>query len=202
MFDVQLRAVIDPGLNHLAYMAARTGITANIITTAGAVLAVGAGYAVSRQSFLWALTLIAVNRLLDGLDGAIARINGPTTFGGYLDSIADYVFYVAVPVGFGLAAKENVVAAMILIAAFTLTAVSFLAYAAIAAKLNVEETHGPKAFFYSAGLMEGGETIGFFAVMCIFPAYFVPLAWIFVGLCCVTILQRLMLASQQFGRPS
>ncbi len=60
-----------------------------------------------------------------------------------------------------------------LVASFTLTAVSFLGFAAIAARNGEDDgAHGPKAFIYSTGLMEGGETIAFFMLFCLFPDYF------------------------------
>lgn len=195
MFDARLRHAIDPLLNRLALAISSTGISANMLTLAGGFLAVGAGAAIISDSFGTALLLIVLNRLLDGLDGAIARINGPTSFGGYLDSLADYLFYLAVPVGFGLADSANLVAALLLVASFTLTGVSFLAFAAISAKHGQKDAaHGPKAFFYSSGLMEGGETIAIFIAMCIWPDSFNSFALVFAGLCILTVAQRLFMA--------
>jgi phosphatidylglycerophosphate synthase len=199
MFDARLRRAIDPALNRLAAAIAKTGMTANALTVIGALLGIAAGLAIATQYYHFALLLVIANRTLDGLDGAVARINGPSLWGGYLDSIADYIFYVAVPVGFGLADASNLIPALLLLASFTLTAVSFLAFAAIAAKHGLDEgAHGPKAFLYSTGLMEGAETIGFFTLMCAFPSYFAPLALLFAGLCVLTILQRIWISRQRF----
>jgi phosphatidylglycerophosphate synthase len=144
------------------------------------------------QNWAWALALLLANRLLDGLDGAVARIKGPSTWGGYLDSLCDYVFYVAVPLGFAFASPANELSALILVASFTLTAVSFLALAAIMTGRDLG--HGAKAFTYSPGLMEGGETIAFFVAMCLFPDRFPQLALLFAALCLATVAQRLWLA--------
>jgi phosphatidylglycerophosphate synthase len=81
---------------------------------------------------------------------------------------------------------------LLLVASFTLTAVSFLATAAIAAGRDMG--HAPKAFTYTSGLMEGGETIVFFLVMCLFPSSFPWLAMLFAALCLVTVLQRAAMA--------
>jgi phosphatidylglycerophosphate synthase len=195
MFDAQLRGWIDPALDRLAGVLAKTGISANSMTVAGACVGMSAAVAIAQGATWLGLLLVMLNRLMDGLDGAVARRAGPTEWGGYLDSLADYVFYVALPLGFAFAAKANIVPAQLLIASFTLTAVSFLALAAILARRNMQDAgHGEKAFTYSTGLMEGGETIAFFIAMCLFPGYFPYLALVFAALCIATVGQRLWLA--------
>jgi len=102
-----------------------------------------------------------------------------------------------VPLGFAFAAPANELSALILTASFILTVVSFLALAAIMAGRDLG--HGVKAFTYSSGLMEGGETIAFFVAMCLFPALFPQLALLFAALCGVTVLQRLWQARRLLG---
>jgi phosphatidylglycerophosphate synthase len=200
MFDARLRLLIDPPLNAMGRALARSGIGANAVTLAGVVPALGAGFAIAYHHYLLALALILLNRLLDGLDGAVARVRGITDLGGYLDTLADYVFYVAVPLGFGLAAPANAVPAMVLLASFTLTCASFLVFAAIAARRGQESTaHGTKSFFYSTGLAEGAETIAVFAAMCLWPAQFPAIAFGFAALCLLTVIQRSLMARRAFG---
>jgi phosphatidylglycerophosphate synthase len=199
MFDAALRRLIDPTLGRGAGWLARSGASANVLTLVGAAVGLAAAAAIGQQQFGIGLALIMLNRILDGVDGAVARINGPTEFGGYLDTLADFLFYVSVPVAFGIAASENQIPALLLVASFTLTAVSFLGFAAIAARRgNDDGAHGPKAFVYSTGLMEGGETIVFFVLFCLFPDHFPALASIFATLCLATVAQRTMLAAQSF----
>lgn len=200
MFDVALRRLVDPALQGLAGGVAKIGVSANALTIFGAIIGVTAGYCISQGSFAAALVLIVLNRVLDGLDGAIARINGPTDIGGYLDTLADFLFYIAVPVAFAIWAPDNQLPALFLVASFTLTAVSFLGFAAIAARRRGDMgAHGPKAFIYSTGLIEGGETIAFFLLFCLFPAYFPTLALVFAGLCALTVLQRIFVAAKSFN---
>jgi phosphatidylglycerophosphate synthase len=192
MFDVQLRRLVDPALDRIAVAVARTGTSANAITIIGALVGLGAALTIASGSFLVGLALVIVNRIMDGLDGTIARRNGATAWGGYLDSIADYGFYIAVPIGFAFADPANLWPALLLVSSFTLTAVSFLALAAIMAGRDLG--HGDKAFTYSTGLMEGGETIGFFIIMCLLPQQFPMLASFFAVLCVVTVGQRMLSA--------
>ena len=88
---------------------------------------------------------------------------------------------------------------MILIASFTLTCASFLAFAAIAAKRGAQTSaHGRKAFFYSTGLAEGAETVAVFIAMCLWPAHFATIAYAYAALCLLTVVQRSLLARQSF----
>jgi phosphatidylglycerophosphate synthase len=192
MFDVQLRRSIDPLLNRIASLFVKAGVRANIVTLSGALVGVVAALAIANNLVPVGLALILLNRFMDGLDGAIARASAPSQWGGYLDNLADYAFYVAIPLGFAGADPGNVWPALFLVSSFTLTAVSFLALAAILAGRDMG--HGEKAFTYSTGLMEGGETIAFFGIMCILPGQFPLLASVFAILCLVTVGQRLWLA--------
>ncbi|MCA6224966.1 MAG: CDP-alcohol phosphatidyltransferase family protein, partial [Phenylobacterium sp.] len=171
MFDARLRPLIDPALNRMGAALARRGVSANQVSAAGAACGALAGLAIGLGHPLAGLALILASRLLDGLDGAVARHRGTTDLGGYLDIVCDYVFYLAIPLGFGFAAPANLPFALLLTASFTLTAVSFLAYATLAAKRGLEtQAHGLKSFFYSTGLAEGAETLLAFVLMCLWPA--------------------------------
>jgi phosphatidylglycerophosphate synthase len=199
MFDARLRPLIDPPLNRAGQTLARRGITANQVSAIGILVGLGAAAAVFLGQFSAALLLILASRLLDGLDGAVARATTKTPFGGYLDIVGDFVFYVSVPLAFGLADPANLQPAMILLAGFALTGVSFLAFASVAAGQGLEtRAHGEKGLFYSTGLAEGAETIAAFLLMATFPAQFPAIALAFALLCGLTVLQRSLLAWRMF----
>ncbi|MDE2570275.1 MAG: CDP-alcohol phosphatidyltransferase family protein [Sphingomonadales bacterium] len=203
MFDSRLRPLIDPFLNAIGRRLAAQGIEANAVTLAGLFPALAGAVAISQGHHLAGLGFVLINRLLDGVDGAVARANGSTDFGGYLDALADYVFYIAVPVAFGLDSADNVLPALLLVASFTLTCASFLGFAAIAGKRGVETSdHGAKSFYYSTGLAEGAETIAAFVAMCLWPTHFPALAIGFAAFCLLTVAQRSLFARQVFGDPS
>ncbi len=202
MFDARLRPLIDPPLNAMGRRIAARGISANGLTIIGLAIGLGGAVAVGCQAWGIGLGLILLNRLLDGLDGAVARATGPTDLGGYLDIVADFAFYVSVPIGFGIADPANTLAALILVGSFVLTATSFLAFAVIAAERGAESSaHGSKSFFYSTGLAEGGETIAVFTAMCVLPTWFAPLAFAYAGLCVATVVQRSIVAWLKFSQP-
>jgi len=138
-----------------------------------------------------ALVLIALNRLMDGLDGAVARRLGPTDVGGYLDIVLDFFFYAGVPFFFAVGRPEVALPAAFLVFSFVGTGSSFLAYAIFAAKRGLTtQRQGIKSFYYLGGLTEGTETIVFFIAICLFPDGFAVLAWVFGGLCWLTALGR------------
>ncbi len=200
MLDTLVRPLIDPPLHAAARTLVRLGTTANTVTVVGLGVGLLAATAIALQWFALGFVLIIVNRLVDGLDGAVARATAATDRGGYLDIVADYVFYAGVPFGFALAdPSTNALAAAALLASFCLTCSSFLAFAAIAAKRGIETAaHGRKSFFYSTGIIEGTETIAFFLIVAAVPGWFSQLAWYFSGLCVLTAVQRSALVMKLF----
>lgn len=199
MFDTQLRPLINPPLERAARLIARTSVSANALTIAGAFVALGAGAAVAVECYSFALALIIVNRLLDGIDGPLARIRGSTDFGGYLDIVCDFVFYAAIPVGFGLADERNLQPALALLGSFVAAGTSFLAYAIIAAKRGMQtRAQGEKTFFCEAGFAEGAETIAAFVLACLMPAWFPVIAYAYAALCALTVLGRIASAYRHF----
>lgn len=199
MLDAKLRPLIDPPLNRLGRALAGAGITANAITFAGLALGLGGAVAIALGHIGWGLALIIANRLADGLDGAVARARGPSDLGGYFDIVADFAFYVSIPLGFGILSPANTLPALVLVASFVLTGVSFLAFAVTAGKRGTTtEAHGKKSFFYSTGLAEGTETIAVFIAMCLFPAWFGVLGYAYAALCTLTVFQRSAMAANAF----
>ena len=201
MFDaallpLQRRILTPPG----RYLAAR-GVRADQITLAGCAIGLAAAAAAALGLYWLALLGLALNRLADGLDGAVARETGPSDRGAFLDIALDFVFYAAFPLGFVLADPgANAVAGAVLLASFILSGTSFLAFAVIAAKRGLDAADYPtKGIFYLGGLTEGAETIAVFALFCLFPGAFPVLALVFAAACTVTGASRLITGWQAFG---
>lgn len=201
MFDAFFRPLIDPVLTRVARVCTNSRISANWVTVGGFAIGVSAMVAVFYGQFLAALGLLIVNRIADGLDGAIARRTKPTDFGGYLDIVLDFIFYAGFVFAFALHDPiSNALAAAFLIFSFIGTGCSFLAFAIIAAKRQIDTTkRGAKSFYYLGGLTEGSETIGLFVLMCLFPEQFAWFAWIFGGLCWITTSTRIAMAKNLFS---
>ena len=191
---------MDRLLNPVGRWLAVCGVTANNVTIIGFLFGLIAAVCVLFQLFDVAFWLILLNRVADGLDGAVARASIATDFGGYLDIVCDFVFYSAIPVAFAAVQPENALASAFLIFSFVGTASSFLAFAIFAEKHNIStEIRGKKAFYYLGGLTEGGETILLLLAMVIWPSYFIFMAFGFGLLCWVTTITRIYAAYRQFS---
>ena len=194
MLDPLLRRWIDPSLNRAGAWFARRDVSANTVSLAGLAVGLVTVPLLAWQQYHAALAVIVLNRLMDGLDGAIARHKGTTRFGGYLDIMCDMGFYAAVPVGFALARPDNALWAALLLASFVCTASSFLGRAVLAAQRGEPDdgARGTKAFFHAAGIVEGTETVAAFVLFCLFPMAFPWLAGVFGLLCFVTAVARVV----------
>lgn len=193
MLDRFITPVTQKLLNIPARALVRRNVSADQVTLAGFVLGMLAVPALAFGLYEIALGFIALNRLADGLDGAVARLTHTTDAGGYLDIVLDFIFYSAVVFGFLLASPvENALPAALLMLSFMGTGATFLAFASIAAKRGIENVHYPnKSLHYMGGITEGFETIAAFVLFCLFPQYFPELAYGFAALCWITALSRL-----------
>jgi phosphatidylglycerophosphate synthase len=192
MIDAKILPLQKAALQPVAEFLAHRGVKADQISLIGFLAGLGAFAALCFGSFLAALLLILVNRALDGLDGAVARIHGPTDRGAYLDIALDMVFYALIPLGFAVALPEaNALPAAVLIFSFVGTGSSFLAFSAVASKLGRKAPEFPtKGIYYAGGLAEGFETIVVFVVMCLLPQNFPLIAYGFAALCALTTVIR------------
>jgi phosphatidylglycerophosphate synthase len=187
-------------LSNLAEQLLKRNITANQVTIAGFLVGMTAVPLIIFDYTYLALVCMILNRLLDGVDGTLARLSTPTDRGGFLDIVLDFIFYSAIPVAFAIANPENnALAAAVLIYAFIGTGCSFLAFATIAEKRKLTSTEFPdKSFYYLGGLTEATETIVVFGVMCLFPTYFSLLAYGFAALCAITTVLRIRFGLEVF----
>jgi phosphatidylglycerophosphate synthase len=199
MFDTLLRRWIDPPLNAVGRTLAQAEIRADQITVIGFAIGMAAAVAVAFGAFGTALALIAINRVADGLDGAVARASQPTDRGGFLDIALDFVFYAAIPLAFAIHdPPRNALAGCVLLAAFLANGSAFLAYAAIAAKRNLPTVPGRKSITYLTGLAEGAETIAVFVALCLWPTAFPLIASVFATMCIASASARIVAGWRDF----
>ncbi len=204
MFDAVLRPLINRPLDALGRRLGRAGVEADAITVAGAAVGLVAALMVaSGVPAQWALVPLALNRLCDGLDGAVARhsVSGPTDRGGFLDIALDFVFYGAMPLAFAVAdPASNALPACVLLFSFLANGTSFLAFATLAAKRGLETAaQGRKSIFYLSGIAEGTETVVFFFAFCAFPQFFPWLAGVFAAMCIVSAGARIWGGARLLG---
>ncbi len=203
MLDGVMRQIVGPRLDRAGVVLARRGHRADTITYWGlaAGLVAAALIAFGWSSWIAILPLL-LGRLADGLDGAVARAKGLSDWGGYLDIVCDMIFYAAIPLAFVWRDPgANGVVGAFLLATFYINGATFLGYAVLAAKAGLQTTRrGIKTLYFTAGLLEGTETIAFFVLVCLWPAGFPVAATIFGILCLITALARILNAHAVFGQ--
>jgi phosphatidylglycerophosphate synthase len=201
MLDRVAIRLLRPSLERGARALHRAGVAADAVTWAGFAIGAGAACAIALGSNVLGLALIAVSRVCDGLDGALARLTQPTDRGAFLDIALDFLFYASVPLAFAVADPvERALPAATLLAAFIGTGSSFLAYAVFAERRGMSSAEYPsKGLYYLGGLTEASETFICFALMCLVPAWFALWAYAFAAMCALTIVSRLAAGWRAFG---
>lgn len=169
------------------------------LTLGGLLLTLAAAGLAAAEVWLGALVLWLLGRLLDGLDGVVARRRGSAgDLGGMLDLVADTVGYAAVPLGVaaGLDQRSAWVAVAVLLATFYVNAVTWTYLAALLEKraAGAGATGELTSTTMPAGLVEGTETIVLFALLLAAPGLAVATMWAMAAAVLVTAGQRVVWA--------
>ena len=131
--------------------------------------ALAAAVAAWQQLAAAAVMLWLISRIADGLDGALARHQEVASdAGGLVDIVFDTIGYAAIPLGVaaGVDTRAAWVTVAVLLATFYVNAVSWTYLAALLEKRNAGATAlgASTSTVMPRGLVEGTETIVFFAV--------------------------------------
>jgi phosphatidylglycerophosphate synthase len=199
VLDRQLRARLAPALEPVARRASGRGVRAGTITAAGLVVGIGACVAASVALWPLALVLWLANRLIDGLDGPLARLEGPTDLGGLYDFLADFVVYAGFVVAVAVAEPEARVACSALLAAYLVNNVALLSFSSLIEKRGIA-MGDERSLRFTGGLTEGFETIVAYSLICLFPGDAELIVWIFTAMVLITVAQRVALARRTLGR--
>ncbi len=158
------------------------------LTAIGTAFAVFAALSAFMGLYIVGLIFWLLNRIMDGLDGAYARVwNKKSDLGGYLDTMSDFLTYTIVPIGFALhnPTMEGLMAVAFLLATFYINAAAFMYLAAILERRNTTKANSSlTTLAMPVGIIEGGETILFYCVFFLLPNFFIAL---FIILGCLVI---------------
>jgi phosphatidylglycerophosphate synthase len=208
MFDEALRLLKERVYVPFVQLVAKTGVTPTQVTLLGFVAGLACAWSAQdmecwrRTSFLWWL-----GRILDGLDGSLARFtNQQTEFGGYVDILCDFCVYSLIPLGVVHSARHVsgeagfYVLALLLGSYFVNAASLFM----LSSLLEKRQSSGKKKAELTSvtmprGLIEGLETMIMYQLFLLFPAYCVQLMTIFFLLVVTTILLRLIWAHKNLN---
>jgi phosphatidylglycerophosphate synthase len=193
MFDRQIQKYTQRPLQYIAKLFLKF-ISPNHMTLIGFSFGILMCLTIIIDQYLIAIIFLFLNRLSDGLDGTMARLQTPTPLGGYLDIVLDFLIYGGFVLSFGITEQNNTFLSMILLFCYIGTGSTFLAKAAILPSLTIQNLNEeiPKSFHYAVGLVEGTETILFMFLCLLFPNFFIYLASIFILLCLITIVFRII----------
>ncbi len=195
MLDQAIRARLRPGLDRVARRLGASGVSAGLLTGAG--LLAGLGACVAEAAGWWwpALGLWLLNRLLDGLDGPLARRRGATELGGLLDFVADFIVYSGFVVAVAIAHPGARLACVALLAAYLVNNVALLAFSSMVERLGLA-LGDERSLRLTTGLAEGAETIAVYVLFCVLPGASETIAWAFAAVVAVTAGQRVVRAAQ------
>jgi phosphatidylglycerophosphate synthase len=189
MFDSQLRAVKQKILSPLAK---NVSVSPTYLTGVGFAVGLSAVSLAWQGLYLPALIAWSLNRLLDGLDGEVARINGKQSdWGGYLDILADFVIYALLPIALTISnpSPSGWFALAFMLACFYVNAASWMYLSALLEKRQVNQHL--TSITMPKGLIEGTETIVFYCLFIIFPDFMSVLFSLMALLVIITIFQRI-----------
>jgi phosphatidylglycerophosphate synthase len=195
VLDGLLRPVKDRVLAPVVSRAARH-INPFLVTWLAFLSGLGSALFAYFGSVPWSLGLWLLGRVLDGLDGALAREAGTQSdFGGYLDIVLDIVVYTAIPLAlaFGPGGPDAVGAAAVLMGVFYINIGSWMYLSALLEK-RMAAGIGPTSVVMPTGLVEGSETVFFYSVFLLLPALAPELFLAMASLTLFTAIQRIACA--------
>ncbi len=146
----------------------------------GLVCGLGSAVAAAGQLWWWALGLWLFSRVVDGLDGPLARRRrgtepgaGSSEAGGFLDITADFIVYGATVVGVATGATAGHGAQwlpfLLVLLAYYVNGSAFLAFSSVAERTGRRRDDG-RSLNFLGGLAEGTETIVVHSLWLILPA--------------------------------
>jgi len=200
MFDRQIQKNTQKPLHYIAKPFLKF-ISPNHMTLIGFSFGVLMCFSIIIDQYLIAIIFLFLNRVSDGLDGTMARLQTPTPLGGYLDIVLDFLIYGGFVLSFGITEQNNTLLSMVLLFCYIGTGSTFLAKAAILPSLTNQNLNEeiPKSFHYAVGLVEGTETIVFMVLCLLFPNLFIYFSFIFIILCLITIVFRIIVCYKELS---
>jgi len=206
MFDATVRRVLDRPLSGVARLVDRPLVSPNRLTMLGLAIGLASAATAAGQLWWWALGLWLFSRVMDGLDGPLARRRHATAHdntetsqrseaGGFLDITADFTVYGATVVGVAIGATHQYGAAwwpfLLVLLAYYLNGTAFLAFSSIAERTGRQRADG-RSLSFLGGLAEGTETIVVHSLWLMIPAQAGVIAAVWAAVVGVSAAQRIV----------
>lgn len=207
MIDAPLRRLLERPLTAFARLIDTPAITPDRLTVTGLVVGVASAGAAAAQWWAAALVLWLLSRVLDGLDGTLARLRRtraasgtsasslPSEAGGYLDIVCDFIVYGTTVFGVGIGATIAFDAPwwpfVAVLVAYYVNGAAFLAFSSIAERTGRRLEDG-RSLSFLGRIAEGTETIVVHSLWLIVPAFAWQLAIVWALFVAVSAVQRIV----------
>ena len=193
MFDIALRRMKDQGVEPICrYLPSQ--LSPNLLTAFAFISGLAACYSATiSERRLLSVSLWLLNRLLDCLDGSLARVRGTTSeLGGFLDLLSDFVVYSILPISVAFGqdyqlSKPDWRAVALLEATFHINNFVLFYIAAVASKKGTDEL---TSVSMRPALIEGFESGLLFTAMLIWPDWITSISWAMSAAVAVGVVQR------------
>jgi len=195
LFDARVRELVGSLLRGPAARFGRAGISPDHLTIAGFVLACAAASLVASGRVWLGIALWLASRLLDALDGLVARASSRATpFGGYLDITLDMTAYSLMAVGFALIHPDHRVAWLLVLVGYVLCITSTAVLSSFLERQRTPVADNDRALQFTPGLAEAGETTVVYLLLAAAPSLAGAIVWVWVALLFATGVQRTLAA--------
>ena len=167
-------------------------VPANIITALGLFFAFLTLLSFLNQNIVFIIITLFIVEFFDQLDGVVARLQGPTKLGAFLDSTLDRIGDIFIFFGIILSGYTNVYIGLITLAGAFLTSYT---------RAKIESLGVPN--LYGVGLLERTDRVPILFIGSIFQIWFPTAIWWTMVILAIgtniTVLQRLIFAFKKFS---
>ena len=194
MIDNPFRSLLPAYSRTLIQTYQALNLSPNFVTILGCVVGILSSVVTSQRFFLLGLGLWWLSRLFDGTDGIYARhIQNSTKFGAFLDINCDMLAYSSMILAFSCVWPEMFYFWLTTLALYILCISGALSLGSLRGKMK---NNKDRKLSLAAGLAEGGETGLYYSLILLLPAYVYQLTISWIGLLCLTVIARTLLAYQ------
>lgn len=206
MIDGPVRRLLDQPFTRVAVAIDVPWITPDRLTVAGLVLGLASAASAATQLWSVAVLLWLLSRVIDGLDGSLARVRrrsaaasaGPeprSEAGGYLDIVCDFAAYGATVAGVGIGVTTQFAAPwwpfVAVLLAYYVNGAAFLAFSSIAERTGRTLDDG-RSLSFLGRIAEGTETIVVHSLWMLVPVFAWQLAVVWAVFVAVSAVQRIV----------
>lgn len=183
MFDGNFREGVAKATDPVGRGMHRVGITADLLTVVGVLMAGGAAWAIGAGRLWLGFALMLAAAVPDLLDGPVAKAAGTTSkrgafFDSSMDRVSDALIFI------GIAWHLDVVEP----GRISILPMAIMAAAMLTSYLRAKgELLGYDA---KGGIMERAERYIAISVALVFNQILIPVLWIMFALICITVVQR------------